>query len=103
MSLTDIPLCDELGCSGCLNLTHIYVKDGCCVDCNFSPIAGHNNELYLSYIHTCRSIVLTAMNKYSDNDSNVVGMVVDIYNLFKKKMIFFYYIYKDVSWLWFNL
>jgi hypothetical protein len=75
-SLPALPLCTWLGCDGCTNLTHISVQDNCKVECDNSPISGHNNDLYLSYINDRSSIVLTAIDQYQYNDRNVVGIIM---------------------------
>jgi hypothetical protein len=75
-SLPALPLCNWLYCGDCPNLTHISVQDDCIVSCDNSPISGHNNDLYLSYINIRSSIVLTAMDQYQYNDRNVVGIIM---------------------------
>jgi hypothetical protein len=74
--LPALPLCTWLDCDDCPNLTHISVPDNCNISCDNSPISGHNNDLYLSYINIRSSIVLTAMDQYQYNDRNVVGIVM---------------------------
>jgi hypothetical protein len=64
-----------LRCNDLPHLTHISVQDNCKVECDNSPIAGHNNNLYLSYINTRRSIITAVMDKSYNYEKGIVSMI----------------------------
>jgi hypothetical protein len=75
ISLPDLPACTELYCKECTNLTHISIQDNCRVSCTNSPIAGYNNELYLSYIEARSSIIEVSMRKSNNYEQGVIGII----------------------------
>jgi hypothetical protein len=64
-----------LECRDCPNITHISVQDYCQVSCDFSPIAGYNNDLYLSYIEARSNIIAVSMGKSNNYEQGVVGII----------------------------
>jgi hypothetical protein len=74
-SLPELPVCTYLECNNCINLTYISVQDRCEVDCEYSPIAKYNNELYMSYISVRGKIITTAMKKSNNYEQGVVNII----------------------------
>jgi hypothetical protein len=75
-SLPHLPACTRLFCSNCVNITYINLPDNCFLTCNNSPIAGHNNDLYLSYINARHPVITEAVDKVHNYEKNVVGIIV---------------------------
>jgi hypothetical protein len=76
VSLPDLPVCTILYCFELPYLTHISISAECIVICFSSPIAGHNNNLYLSYINTCRSIIASFMDKSCNYEKGILSIIM---------------------------
>jgi hypothetical protein len=74
-SFPDLPVCYELDCSGCTSLTYINVPDGCVVTCDNSPIAGYNNDLYLSYINLRSNVIRSTMNTSDNYEPGIIAII----------------------------
>jgi hypothetical protein len=74
-SLPDLPVCNHLYCAHCANITYISVPFGCEVDCEYSPIANYNNDLYLSYIKDHCMIITGSMKASHNYEKGVIDII----------------------------
>jgi hypothetical protein len=64
-----------LRCNDLPHLNHLNVPNQCAVICDNSPIAGHNNNLYLSYINDRSIIITSSINNSHNYEKNIVSII----------------------------
>jgi hypothetical protein len=74
-SLPALPECMILWCNDLPHLTQINVPDNCNVYYDNSPISGHNNDLYLSYVNARHPIITTSIDQCHNYDSNIISII----------------------------